>query len=344
MKKKYIIIGLILLLAIVVALPSLINYLIRQDLHSSLDVFKVTLLYYLIPMSVVFLLNYYLLEPYLYHKRRRLLFWIANVVIIVLLNNGMLTFDPTTLPTVVQEGFYSYLVILVLINFIMVICALITRRIIRLDKIQRSLMEEKQKNTEAELVWLKNQLNPHFLFNTLNNISSLTYIDADEAQEKIAQLSDVLRYALYQSNEKKVPLAGEIEFMRSYIELMRMRCDENTTVEIDISPMPPHLIIAPLLFISPIENAFKHGVSTTKKSFIHVSLREDEGHIFFVCENTNIPKSDNNHTGSGIGLENLRRRLELIYPDRYIYKQYVEDDVYHVNITLEDEKDNLPDH
>lgn len=90
--------------------------------------------------------------------------------------------------------------------------------------------EKKQKEVEAELAWLKNQINPHFLFNTLNNISSLTQIDADKAQDTLMQLSDLLRYAMYETNKPKVPLEGEVEFMRNYIELMKLRCNEMTRV------------------------------------------------------------------------------------------------------------------
>ena len=105
------------------------------------------------------------------------------------------------------------------------------RYIVRWGDMQMRLKEERQKNAEAELAWLKNQLNPHFLFNTLNNISSLVQINQDTAQERIGQLSDLLRYTLYESNHELVPVEGEIEFMNNYIELMRLRCNELATVK-----------------------------------------------------------------------------------------------------------------
>ena len=201
-------------------------------------------------------------------------------------------------------------------------------------QIRKQLEEEKQKNTEAELAWLKNQLNPHFLFNTLNNISSLTQIDPDAAQDSIAQLSDLMRYAMYETNKEMVPLEGEMEFMRNYIELMKLRCNEKATVDYQMNVQHEQLTLPPLLFISLIENAFKHGLSNSQPSSIRILLEERDGNITFCCDNTNFPKSDKDRSGSGIGLENTHRRLELLYPGRYSWEQALENDIYHIRITL----------
>lgn len=191
-------------------------------------------------------------------------------------------------------------------------------------------------NAEAELAWLKNQLNPHFLFNTLNNISSLVQIDQDTAQERIGQLSDLLRYTLYESNHELVPVEGEIEFMSNYIELMRLRCNELATVEVDLRIPPKPMRIVPLLFISLIENAFKHGVNSRKSSFVRIRFKAEGDDLVFTCENSDHPKPDVNRSGSGIGLENLRRRLDLAYPGRYRYDQALRENSYFVQITLRD--------
>lgn len=329
-----IITGIIMLLLIVIILPSFINILMGRDLYSAFTTFKVTFLFYVFPLIAVFTINYFVLAPHFYDKKQKILFWLLNIMLIGLCNYFLLSFNPKSLPRVVQEGYYSYMVILIFINFLMAVFALGVRHVVRSNKIQERLKEEKQKNTEAELYWLKNQLNPHFLFNTLNNISSLTYIDANEAQEKIAQLSDLLRYALYLSNNKQVSLAGEIEFMKNYIELMKMRCNEKTTIDVCFDKPDKADTIAPLLFISPIENAFKHGVSGSVNSFIRIGMKLADNRIVFVCDNSNIPKDNKDHSGSGIGLDNLRRRLELIYPNRYTYEQNITNDIYHVEITI----------
>ena len=187
--------------------------------------------------------------------------------------------------------------------------------------IKQQLKEEHQKRTEAELEWLKNQLNPHFLFNTLNNISSLVQIDADKAQDAIAQLSDLMRYAMYETRHETVPIQGEVDFMRNYIELMKLRCNDKTVVNSQFSIVNHQLNIAPLLFISLIENAFKHGVSPTQPSFIHIRLEADKSSIDFLIENSNHPKSIDDRSGHGIGLNQVQRRLDLAYPNRYTWEK-----------------------
>lgn len=165
--------------------------------------------------------------------------------------------------------------------FLLLIAALATgmRYIIRWNEMELKRQAESQKSAEAELVWLRNQLNPHFLFNTLNNISSLIQVDADTAQESIGQLSDLLRYALYESSQKEVPLASEVAFMRDYIDLMRLRCNEMARIEVDLPDPVPNVTVIPLLFISPIENAFKHGVNNRRPSFVRIRLTWEEGQI-----------------------------------------------------------------
>ena len=202
------------------------------------------------------------------------------------------------------------------------------RYVIRWYEERKKREEERRRNAEAELTWLKNQLNPHFLFNTLNNISSLTQIDADKAQESIGQFSELLRYALYESNVEKVRLTDETEFMKNYIDLMSLRCNEKTRIETRFDSFDEGLTISPLLFISLIENAFKHGTSSHKESFVKVDMGLDGEDLVFSCENSVHERTSEDRSGSVIGLENMTRRLDLLYPDAYTYRQYVEDNTY----------------
>jgi LytS/YehU family sensor histidine kinase len=234
-------------------------------------------------------------------------------------------------------GFFSGFFMFLLLNGFVAAVAIGIRHFMRTRKIKEQLKEEKAKNTEAELAWLKNQINPHFLFNTLNNISSLTQIDPDAAQDAIAQLSDLLRYAMYETNKNTVPIEGEVEFMRNYISLMKLRCNEKTEVTTTFD-IKKSVEIAPLLFISLVENAFKHGVSSNRPSRIDIRLLQNEDELIFDCDNTNYPKDDADRSGSGIGLENTRRRLDLIYHGRYEWEQSLNDDIYHVRITLRNEQ------
>ena len=285
--------------------------------------------------SGFYLLNFYGLIPYLLFKKRIKQFLLCNVVVItfheVMTIHQMTNVlqDETWRPVLYMIGFG------VLFSDSLVIAAPVAiRYALRWNETRLALQEEKRKHADAELAWLKNQLNPHFLFNTLNNISSLVQIDADSAQESIGQLSDLLRYALYDSNQESVPLENEVEFMTNYIELMKLRCNALTQVDAYFAPSPHPVRVAPLLFISVIENAFKHGVNSRKNSFVRITLTWQGNDLVFMAENSNDPKRDNDRSGSGIGVENLRRRLELLYPHRYRYEQELKGETYFVRIVL----------
>lgn len=182
--------------------------------------------------------------------------------------------------------------------------------------------------SEAELQNLRNQLNPHFLFNTLNNIYSLIAIDADRAQYAVHDLSRLLRHVLYEDKQQFVALESELVFMRSYIELMSLRLAGNVELQVDLPEKGGNVCVAPLLFITLIENAFKHGTSPTMPSFIHIALRVEGGMVVCRIENSDFPKHDNDRSGSGIGLMNLRKRLELLYPGKYCLCSEGKDGVY----------------
>ena len=332
---------------ILFALP-FATYLSTRDVVSTTTSFWIVWGIFRSPL-IIYFLNFYLLGPYLFFRQRFWLFALCNLVLFVGLNYQFFYVwhsrndipEMTTMTTNMWIGFFSGLLMFLVINCFVAAIAIGLRHFIRIREIRQQLKEEKAKNTEAELAWLKSQINPHFLFNTLNNISSLTQIDADAAQDAIAQLSDLLRYAMYETNKKMVPIEGEVTFMRNYIELMKLRCNENTVVNAHFPPLTFHLEIAPLLFISLIENAFKHGVSSSRPSTIDIRLEEQDGQLVFTCDNTNYPKDDADRSGSGIGLENTRRRLELVYHGRYEWEQYITpDNIYHVRIKVKNEECN----
>ena len=325
---------------ILTALP-LATYLSTQDAASAKTSFQVAWGLFHAPM-VVYFVNFYILGPYLFFRRRIWLFTLANLFLITGVNYQFFALwwwrnDNPNIPAMTREmwiGFFSGFLMFLVLNCVLAAIAIGIRHFIRVREIKQQLKDEKTKNTEAELAWLKNQINPHFLFNTLNNISSLTQIDPDAAQDAIAQLSDLLRYAMYETNKKTVPIQGEVEFMKNYIELMKLRCNEMTSVNAQFSISYPQSEIAPLLFISLIENAFKHGVSSSRPSTIDIRLEQAGNQLTFTCDNTNYPKDDADRSGSGIGLENTYRRLELMYQGRYDWQQSLIGDIYHVKITL----------
>ena len=186
------------------------------------------------------------------------------------------------------------------------------------NEAQRKEIEKSQ--AEAELANLKSQVNPHFLFNTLNNIYSLIQIDPAQAQEAVHDLSGMLRYVLYESPKDTVPLSKECGFLREYVKLMSARLTSGVKLDVSLPETNSDRQIAPLLFIPLIENAFKHGISDSAESFIRIRLNEDDEYVTCLVENSCYPKDDTDRSGSGIGITNLKRRLDLLYPGAYSFE------------------------
>lgn len=185
--------------------------------------------------------------------------------------------------------------------------------------------EAKQKNVEnekltAELNFLKAQINPHFLFNTLNNLYYLAYTQSSNTTEVIAKLSQMMRYMIYDSNYPLVPLSKEIEYMENYISLERLRLNEQIPIKFTVEGgNPQDVLIAPLIFITFLENAFKHGVSNNHpKAWVNISIHIQDKECIYRVENSKLPfTKPEADEKSGIGLQNVKRRLELSYPDKH---------------------------
>jgi len=184
------------------------------------------------------------------------------------------------------------------------------------DKQEREELE-KDKVT-SELSFLKAQINPHFFFNTLNNIYALTQIDADVAGKAIHQLSRMMRYLLYDTQQGHTMLSQEIAFVKDYISLMQLRLTDAVKVNIDTPPNLKDVPLAPMIFLPFVENAFKHGVSATQQSHIDIIILQKDKVLDLTVRNSIM--KDNSvslDTNSGIGLVNTRRRLDLLYPGKY---------------------------
>ena len=181
----------------------------------------------------------------------------------------------------------------------------------------QKLQESEAARAKAELYNLRSQINPHFLLNTLNNIYALTAINQERAQDAIQQLSKMLRHMLYDNQESSVALSDELQFLENYISLMKIRLSANVDVTFTHNVEVPGVRIAPLIFISLIENAFKHGVSPTEQSFVHIEINATDHDINCRIENSNHPKSNQDRSGHGIGLNQVQRRLDLAYPNHY---------------------------
>lgn len=191
------------------------------------------------------------------------------------------------------------------------------------QKEKETINMEKEK-LETELKFLKSQVNPHFLFNALNNIYSLTLTQNPQASESVMQLSEILRYMVYDSNENKVHLKNEITYIENFVKLKMLKDSRGMDVQLDIDNNSPNLMVAPLLFIPFVENAFKHSrIEDLKEGFIRISLKAKDQTILFEVENSIPNGTYTKDKEGGVGLTNIRKRLKLLYPD----------DEYDLNIT-----------
>lgn len=294
-------------------------------------------------MCVIFYTNFFILVPRLFLQKRHWQFFVLNVALLLLiawmqnlyfdflcnywLNHGdeerrafarhMLRRHEETGAVALFCKRYAHTM---LSHLIVVVIALSARISLQWNKAEKARQQAEIGLREAELQNLRNQINPHFLLNTLNNIYALTVFDTEKAQKAIQELGKMLRYILYENQTQFVSLQKEAEFIRNYVALMRLRLPQSVEVSVSISfPEQDNLQVAPLIFIPLVENAFKHGISPTQPSFIRISLTANDGNIHFTETNSNFPKTKSDKTPGGIGLQQVRKRLELSYPGSHAW-------------------------
>lgn len=296
-----------------------------------------------IPVSffIIFYANYWLLVPKFLLKKERSRYLLYNILLIAVL----LVFFHLFYFPYLQDCFFgkdtkvepfvsfhhpprwAFLIKDCVMYIFMAGLGTVIRLSMQWQKAETARQEAEQSRMEAELNNLRNQLNPHFLLNTLNNIYALIAFDTDKAQQAVQDLSKLLRHVLYENRGTFVPLCKEIDFIHNYIELMRIRLVKGVSLVINIEvAKDSQTPIAPLIFISLIENAFKHGISPTEPSFISITISEREGQVVCEIANSNHPKNRSDKSGSGIGLEQVKKRLELLYPGRYEWRKGVNAD------------------
>lgn len=187
---------------------------------------------------------------------------------------------------------------------------------------------------ERQLQYLKYQVNPHFFMNTLNNIHALVDIDPERAKASIVELSKLMRYVLYEGNNRLTPLSREVQFLNNYVRLMSMRYSDNVRISLDVPEILPDSMLPPLLLVIFVENAFKHGISYRTKSFVEISLQPHGDRLLFSCRNSRPEiKHDENMKG-GVGLSNVRRRLDLLFPGNYTLDIKEQEDTYTVHLDI----------
>ncbi|MFZ4706628.1 MAG: sensor histidine kinase [Bacteroidales bacterium] len=223
--------------------------------------------------------------------------------------------------------------------FIYAIYALLIKLAIDWFESQKLRAELITQNQTSELALLRSQVNPHFLFNTLNNIYSLVYKKSDDAPEAVMKLSSIMRYMLYDAAAERVPLDKEVEYLQSFIELQNLRLKQKNFVEMNIQGEMAGRIIAPMLLIPFVENAFKHGSRNVANPgiIIHLFVEPEQLH-FEVTSYLRKNESVSSDKEGGVGLNNTIRRLHLIYPDRHHLDIIRGEDTFTVKLIIEDKK------
>lgn len=189
-------------------------------------------------------------------------------------------------------------------------------------------------NLERQLEYLKYQVNPHFFMNTLNNIHALVDIDPERAKTTIVELSKMMRYILYEGSNRLIPLPREVQFLSNYVQLMRLRYSDKVSIRMSAPSNLPDVMIPPLLLIMFVENAFKHGISYRTESFVYITVDVKDDRLKFVCRNSKQPLTLKEKKGGGMGLVNVRRRLDLLFQDTYTLKIEDRENEYDVSLDL----------
>lgn len=271
---------------------------------------------------IVYVNILYLIPRYLQNKRP--LFYLLSLIFLIIL------ISPIEISSLIllfkrnaedAKYFVDNQIYLALINLFIGLASTLYKILTDWLIHQNERISLERQNLQSELKFLKSQINPHFFFNTLNSLYALTLKKSDLAPEIVLRLSEMMRYMLYESNEKKVTLEKEINYVKNYIELEKLRQGNKFDIKFDIKGDVNSQMIAPLMFIPFLENSFKHGLDNQIKSgFVNIDLDLNDVSVALAIENSkppSIPKKNLEKKSGGIGLQNVKRRLKLLYPQRH---------------------------
>jgi two-component sensor histidine kinase len=340
--------------------------LFREDIYSPIRRSVIVQLQILIPLVLLFLINRFVLVPKLLFRGKQFSFIISVLGIIVMFTLGSYFYDtkikniPPAEPTQKEDQMitppYAFpggadrfgnlrpaqtrqsKPIPPFANFLIFSILIVgfdtgLRSSLRWIEAENEKVRLERENMATQLVLLRNQVSPHFLMNTLNNIHSLVDINSCEAKEAIIKLSKMMRYLLYETETEKTSLIREVEFLESYINLMKLRFNEKVRINLNLPASLPDKTIPPFMFTSLVENAFKHGISYMDESFISIDMTISEGQLHLVVKNS---KADQNQIKeySGIGIGNTRKRLELLFGNNYNLDITDNKDLFTVNLSI----------
>lgn len=231
-----------------------------------------------------------------------------------------------------RPGGELYNTVLFLLIFTVGTCISVIQRWLQTEQTRKETENEK---LNTELSFLKSQVNPHFFFNTLNNIYSLAVVRSEKTAPAVMKLSAIMRYILTETQRDIVPLSNEVDFIHNFIDLQKVRLTDKVELSFSTEGATDELLIAPLLFIPFVENAFKYGVSTKAASNINIEIRTEGTKVFFKSVNYIVPSENNLMENTGIGINNVKRRLELMYPGKHKVTTSEKDNYYTVHLEIE---------
>jgi two-component system LytT family sensor kinase len=291
------------------------------------------------PGLIAFYLGYIFLFNRFLSKRKILSFFIGLIVSMVLASVSALFLMWVLYPTDSFDLFSTESIIaqLILMSFValvnLIIGVVLKGFIISYGDI--SIKEElTRKNTDIELSLVKSQLNPHFLFNTINNIDILIGIDANRASQYLNKLSDIMRFMLYETKSEMIPVSKEIEYITKYIELQKIRTSIPNYVNFIVNKHDNDFMITPMVFIPFVENAFKHSEDRKEENAIRINIVASDSFVLFECSNFFRINESENGSDSGLGNDLIKRRLELLYPNNHELSMEEEGEIFHVKLKI----------
>ena len=305
-------------------------------LKVSSDVKQIDLIYtaiFHVPIILIVYLNLKVLFPGFLEKGKYILYG-ALVLTLVVFGSGFYILLFGNWIDYIFTGYYfiAYYSFWDISLYLIVYISLTS--LLRLARGWFRLQEMQNEKTETELKALRSQINPHFLFNSLNSIYSLARKNSDLVPEKVVQLSDLMRHVIYESDTDAIPLEKEIEMIRNYIELQNLRTPDSEKIKLEVLGDLKEKKIAPLLFLPFVENSFKHGLKGGgNRVFVSINIRVQENSLLFEIENSKGKNTEiKEEKYKGIGIENVRKRLDLIYPGKYSLE--ISDDEFIFKVTL----------
>ncbi|MBN2425753.1 MAG: histidine kinase [Calditrichaceae bacterium] len=309
-----------------------------------LDFIVFSTLFVLLFQSFVFYTNVYLIFPRFFSPSKMTKFIFISLIFVLLVALIQTLADYLVLSKLAplrthQNEFRMLLMSFIRIFFWLLFIDIFSTVFKMIDQIRKQAKHTQEITEEklmTELKLLKAQINPHFLFNALNNIYSLSYMKSDKAPESILQLSQILRYVIEDCEKEKVKLSSEIEYIENYITFQKMKSPEKQSIEFDYSQVNQNIQLAPMMFIPFIENSFKYSNIEENKSntFIKIKLSSKEDKVSFTIINS-IPAKSAYKSGAGTGIKNVKQRLQIIYPTKHTLIINENNNEYKVDLTLE---------